>query len=69
MSMKRTARKKDRLHAVMARALRAFRHAVADVIEEHRRTGRPVPMWRGDKVVMVPPDELPVRAKRRARRR
>ncbi|HAK93808.1 MAG TPA: hypothetical protein DCM87_02045 [Planctomycetes bacterium] len=67
MAVKRVARREADVDAMIARALRTFRRAVADVIEEYRRTGRPVPLWRGGKVVMVPPDELPSRGARRRR--
>lgn len=65
MPLRPTARRSTYLAKVTARALRAFRQAVAEVIEDHRRTGRPVPLWRDGKVVMVPPDELPARRTRR----
>ena len=36
----------------------ALREAVAQAIEDHRRTGDPLVMWRDGKVVLVPAEEL-----------
>lgn len=40
------------------KAERALKEAVREVIEEHRRTGRPVVIWRNGKVVKVPATKL-----------
>ena len=40
------------------RALMALRRAVAMEIEDHRRTGHPVVVWRDGQVVLVPAEEL-----------
>jgi hypothetical protein len=40
------------------RAELALREAVAKTIEDHRRTGDPLVMWRDGKVVLIPADEL-----------
>ena len=34
-------------------ALKALREAVAEVVEEHRREGRPLAVWRNGKAVLV----------------
>lgn len=44
-------------------AEKAFKEAVAEVIEEHRRTGFPIVIWRDGKIVHIPADELPVQKK------
>lgn len=36
----------------------ALRKAVARVVEEHRRSGEPLAVWRDGKVVRVPADQL-----------
>jgi hypothetical protein len=41
------------------RATLAMEAAVAGVIEEHIRERRPMYIWRDDKVVAIPPEELP----------
>ena len=33
--------------------------AVALAIEEHRRLGNPIAVWRDGKVVWIPPEEIP----------
>jgi hypothetical protein len=56
--------KKERKSAEIPLALRADRalkRAVAKVIEEHRRNGIPIAIWRDGKVVAIPPDPIMVR--------
>ena len=36
-------------------ALAAMRDAIARVIEEHRKLGEPLAVWRDGKVVLIPP--------------
>lgn len=36
----------------------ALQRAARQAIEEHRKEGRPLAMWRDDKVVWVPAEEL-----------
>jgi hypothetical protein len=38
-------------------ALSALKDAVARVIEEHRRDGQPLAVWKDGKVVLIPPPE------------
>jgi hypothetical protein len=33
--------------------------AIALAIEEHRRLGNPIAVWRDGKVVWIPPEEIP----------
>ena len=37
------------------KALTALREAVAQVVEEHRRDGRPLAVWKNGKAVLVSP--------------
>ena len=37
----------------------AITEAVARAIEEHRRLGHSIAIWRDGKVVIVPPEEIP----------
>ena len=39
------------------KAMRAMVDAVAKVVEDHRRRGRPLAVWRNGKAVWVPADE------------
>ncbi len=39
----------------------ALRQAVAGVIQEHRRLGEPLAIWRDGRVAMVAPDQLVLR--------
>ena len=43
---------------VAERADRALREAFAKAVEEHRRAGVPLVIWRDDKVIEVSADEL-----------
>ena len=43
------------------RAEIALKEAVAQVIEEYRRTGEPLVIWRDGHVVLLPPDQAGVK--------
>ncbi len=43
---------------LFVRAEMALREAVAEAIEYHRRTGKPLVTWRDGKVVLVPADSV-----------
>ncbi len=43
---------------LQAGAEKALKEAVRGVIEDHKRSGRPVVIWRNGKVVKVPADQL-----------
>lgn len=38
---------------------RAFRRAVRDALRKHKQANNPVAIWRGGKIVLLPPDEIP----------
>jgi len=42
-------------------AEKALKEAVAEAIDEHRRNGVPIAVWRNGKVVLVPPSQMMVR--------
>jgi hypothetical protein len=42
------------------RAEEALRKAVAEAIDEHRRNGVPIAIWRNGKVVRIPADQIEV---------
>ncbi|HUJ72934.1 MAG TPA: hypothetical protein VLZ30_11875 [Verrucomicrobiae bacterium] len=42
------------------KALAAMQAAVARVVEQHRRDGRPLALWRNGKAVLVRPETLTV---------
>jgi hypothetical protein len=48
MNMKKQATLKDK-------AVEAMNRAVAQAIEDYRKAGEPVPVWKNNKVVMIPP--------------
>ncbi|MEW6360171.1 MAG: hypothetical protein AB1696_27805 [Planctomycetota bacterium] len=56
------------------KAIAAMEEAVAGVIEEHRKSGQPLAVWRDGKVVLIPPSEAasvresPVRYDRKRKR-
>jgi hypothetical protein len=39
---------------LQARAFKALKEAVCEVVEEHKRSGRPLAVWRNGKVVKIP---------------
>lgn len=41
-----------------AGANKAIKEAVREVIEDHKRTGRPVVIWRNGKVAKIPASQL-----------
>ena len=46
---------------LVAKARQALKEAVAAAIEDHRRTGDPIVVWKDGKVVKVPAEQLCVR--------
>lgn len=55
--MKNAKRPKN---AMTRNALTALREAVAQVVEEHRREGRPLAVWQNGKAVLVSPGKRAV---------
>ena len=49
------------------RAIAAMKDAVARVIEEHRRDGQPLAVWKDGKVLLIPPPRRRPRRKKAAR--
>jgi hypothetical protein len=43
---------------LVAKARQAIKEAVADAIEDHRRTGDPIVVWKDGKVVELPAEQL-----------
>jgi len=50
-----------KMDAQSARIDELVRAAVANAMEEHRRVGRSIVVWRDGQVVTIPPEEIPVR--------
>jgi len=40
------------------KAFKAFKEAVRGVVEDHKRSGRPLSVWRNGKVVRLSPDKV-----------
>jgi hypothetical protein len=38
-----------------------IKQAISEALEEHRRMGRSVVVWKDGKVVTIPPSEIPIR--------
>jgi len=38
-----------------------LRVAVRNALKEHKRAGNPIAAWKNGKVVLIPPEEIPVR--------
>ena len=57
--MKTGEKKRYKFLAYMAE--KAFKEAVAEAIDEHRRNGVPIAVWRNGKVVLVPATQMMVR--------
>lgn len=49
---------------LVAKAEKALKEAVAKTIEDHRRTGDPIVVWKDGKVVKVPSEKICVRETR-----
>lgn len=41
------------------KAFLALKQAIREVIEHHRKTGRPLAIWQNGKVVMISPHRIP----------
>ncbi|HUK82246.1 MAG TPA: hypothetical protein VLZ12_06390 [Verrucomicrobiae bacterium] len=61
--MKKNGKKKSP-PSLLAKAERALREAIAQVIESHRRDGEPLIVWRNGKVARIFPDRSVVRETR-----
>lgn len=57
--MKTRGKKNHKFLAYMAE--KAFKEAVAEAIDEHRRNGVPIAVRRDGKVVLIPPARMMVR--------
>lgn len=57
--MKTGGKKHHKVLAYMAE--KAFKEAVAEAINEHRRNGVPIAVWRNGRVVLVPATRMMVR--------
>ena len=42
---------------LQAKAFQALKEAVREVVEDHKRTGRPLYVWRNNKVVAISADQ------------
>ncbi len=51
--MKKRLTLKQKLHVMNLKAEKALKEAVAELYEEHRRSGERLPIWRDGKVVWV----------------
>ncbi len=40
------------------KAFKAFKEAIREVVEEHKRTGRPLVVWQNGKVVKISPNQI-----------
>lgn len=59
MSVKR--KRARRISSVVQKAGKALRIAVAKTIEEHRRSGDPIVIWKDGRVVKIPASRIPRR--------
>ena len=50
--------KKGNGASLSVKAEKAMKRAFRQVLEEHKRLGRPVAIWRSGKVVRIPADRL-----------
>jgi hypothetical protein len=48
-----------RIPSVIRKAETALRIAVANTIEDHRRTGDPIVVWKNGRVVKIPASKIP----------
>jgi len=56
-----TKRKANRGPSITLMAEKALRIAVANTIEEHRRSGDPIVVWKNGRVVKIPAGSIPRR--------
>lgn len=53
----KTRYKRKRVPAIAVEGEKALRAAVAGVVAEHRRTGRPLAVWQDGNAVLLPADK------------
>lgn len=70
--MKRNGKKLKLTEDLFVRHARAiekiFRRAVREALLQHKRAGNPVAGWKDGKVVVIPPEDIPVQEIRRKNR-
>ncbi len=66
--MRKAGSKKDKVASLHAKALRALREAVTEMVKEKALTGSKVVIWRNGKVARIPAKQLrtAARAKRKS---
>ncbi len=52
-------RKRPRIPPIARKAEKALRIAVAKTLEDHRRTGDPIVVWKNGRVVTIPASRIP----------
>ena len=55
--MRTTHRKPHGVPAIAIQGEKALRAAVAEVVAEHRRTGKPLAVWQNGSAVLLPADK------------
>lgn len=45
------------------RLTRILQEGIYDALRQHKRAGNPICVWRDNKVVWIPPDQIPVKDK------
>jgi fumarate hydratase class II len=53
----KTRYRKNRVPAIAFEGEKALQAAVAEVVEEHKRTGSPLAVWQNGSAVMMPADK------------
>lgn len=53
----KTKEKKIRVPAIAIEGEKALRAAVAEVVAEHKRTGKPLAVWQDGSAVLLPADK------------
>ncbi|MBU1061756.1 MAG: hypothetical protein KJ957_06715 [Candidatus Omnitrophica bacterium] len=50
--------KKRKYLSLQDKAMLALKEAVKEVVERHKKTGRPLAVWKNGKVTRIPADKL-----------
>lgn len=54
----RRLKKEIRNLPLEVKAEMALKEAVAEALAEHKRRGQPIAVWRNNKAVLIPPEEI-----------
>ena len=47
---------------LQGKAIRAFKEAISEVVEQHKRTGKPLAVWQNGKAIKISAAKIPYKS-------